>query len=63
MVEPLPSSHGLYSRMPLLPFRALNVVVTLLSMQGPKALGFHHKYLDLCSEDERRSYGFGTARG
>ncbi len=28
-----------------------------------KALGFHQKYLNLCSEDERRSYGFGTTWG
>ncbi len=35
-------------------FLALNVVVALLSMQGQKALGFHQKYLNLCSEDERR---------
>ncbi len=41
-------------------FRALNVVVTLLSMQGQKALEFHQTYLNLCSEDDRRSYGFGT---
>ncbi len=32
----------------------MNVVVLLLSMQGQKALGFHQKYLNLCSEDERR---------
>ncbi len=25
------------------------------------ALGFYQKYLNLCSEDEQRSYGFGTA--
>ncbi len=42
---------------------ALNVVVTLLSMQGQKALGFHKKYLGLCSEDEQRSYGFGMILG
>ncbi len=30
---------------------------------GQKALAFHQKCLDLCSEDERRFYGFGTARG
>ncbi len=46
--------------MSLLPFWALNVLVTLLSMQGQKALGFHQKYLNLSFEDERRSYGFGT---
>jgi len=26
-------------------------------------LKFNQKYLHLCSEDERRSYGVGTARG
>ncbi len=35
----------------------------LLFMQGQKALGFHQKYLNLCSKDEWRSYGFGTTRG
>ncbi len=28
-----------------------------------KALGFHQKYLNLCSEYERRSYRFGTTWG
>ncbi len=28
-----------------------------------RALGIHQKYLNLCSEDERRSYGFGTTWG
>ncbi len=32
---------------------------SLLSMEGQRALGIHQKYLNLCSEDERRSYGFG----
>ncbi len=32
------------------------MVVGLLSMQGQKALGFHQKDLNLCSDDERRSY-------
>ncbi len=32
-------------------------------MQGQKALGFHQNYLHLCSEDERRSYRFGTTWG
>ncbi len=45
-----------------LPFWALSVVVPLLSMEDQKALGFHQKYLKLCSEDERSSYGFGRAR-
>ncbi len=42
------------------PFWALNVLVTFLSMQVQKALGFPQKYLNLYSEDEQRSYGFGT---
>ncbi len=46
--------------MSLLPFWALNVSVALLSMQGQKAHGFHKKILNLCSEDEQKSYGFGT---
>ncbi len=36
------------------------MVVPLLSMEGQKAPGFHQKYLNLCFEDELRSYGFGT---
>ncbi len=47
----------------LLPFWALNVVVPLLSMQGQKALGFHQKYLNLCSKDTGRAYRFGTTWG
>ncbi len=46
--------------MSLLPFWALNMSVVLLSMQGQKALRFNQKYLNLCSEDEQRSYRFGT---
>ncbi len=48
-----------------LPFWALNIVVPLLSMQGQKALSyfFIKKYLNLCSEDEWMSYGFGTTWG
>ncbi len=45
--------------MSLLRFRALNVVVVLLSMQCQKVLGFHQKYLNWCSEDWC-SYRFGT---
>ncbi len=36
------------------------VVVPLLSVEGQKVLRFHQKYLNLCSEAERRFYGFGT---
>ncbi len=38
-------------------------VISLLSMEGQRALRFHQKYLTLCSEDEQRSYGFGTTWG
>ncbi len=39
------------------------VLGSLLSMEGQRALGVHQKYLNLCSEDERRSYVFGTTWG
>ncbi len=39
------------------------IVVPLLSLKSQKALRFHQKYLNLCSEDERRSYRFGTTWG
>ncbi len=35
----------------------------LLSIEGQKAFGSHQKYLNLCSEDEARSYRFVTTRG
>ncbi len=35
----------------------------LLSMEGQKALGFHQKYLNLYSKDERRSYGLEWHEG
>jgi len=38
-------------------------VEPLLPMCGSDTLGFHQKYLNLCSEDERRSYGCGTTWG
>ncbi len=44
-------------------FCTLIVVISLLSMEGQRALRFHQKYLNLCSEDERRSYAFGTTWG
>ncbi len=42
-----------------LPVWDLNISVSLLNMTGQKALGFHQKYLNLCSKDEQRSFGFG----
>ncbi len=62
MVEPL-MSHGPILTMSLLPFWALNVSVALLSMQGQKALGFHQKYLNLCSENERGLTGLERHEG
>ncbi len=44
----------------LLCFWALILVVTLQAMQGLRTLRSYQKYLNLCSEDEWRSYGFGT---
>ncbi len=49
--------------MSLLLFWALNFSVVLLSMQSQKSLWFHQKYLNLCSEDEWRSYRFETTWG
>ncbi len=49
------SSHN----MSLLPFWALNMVVALLSFESQKAFGFHQKYINLCSGDDQRFYGFG----
>ncbi len=44
-------------------FWTLIVFINLLSMEGQRALGFHQKYLNLCSEDEQRSYRFRTTWG
>ncbi len=55
--------HQTILTMSFLPVWALNVLVVLLSIEGQKAFGFHQKYLNLCSEDEQRSYGFGTRWG
>ncbi len=47
----------------LLPVWVLNVSVALLSVEGQKALGFHQKYIYLCSEDELNSYRFRITWG
>ncbi len=44
-------------------FWALYVSIVLLSVEGRKDLGFHQKYLSLCSKDEQRFYRFGTTWG
>ncbi len=36
----------------------IKISVALLSMEDQRTLGFHQKYLNLCSEDELRFYGF-----
>ncbi len=41
-------------------FLRLEHVFALLPVEGLKALGFNQNDLNLCSEDERRSYRFGT---
>ncbi len=56
-------SHELFYRCPCYVSGPGNITVVLLSMEGQRALRFHQKYLNLCSEDEQRSYGFGTTRG
>ncbi len=53
-------SHGLFYRSPCYVFGPGNIAVALLSTDG---LRFHQKYLNLCFEDERRSYRFGTTWG
>ncbi len=53
-------SHGLFFQFPHFVSGSGNIPAALLSMEGQKALRFHQKDLNLCSEDERRSYGFGT---
>ncbi len=61
-IEPL-MSHGLFYRCPYYVSGPGKCTVMLLSMEGQRALRFHKKYLNLSSEDERRSYGFGMTRG
>ncbi len=56
-------SHGLFYRCIYYVSGPGNISVVLLSMEGQIALRFHQKYLNLGSEDERRSYGFGTTCG
>ncbi len=50
--------HGLFYRCPCYVSGTGNIAVALLSMQGQRAFRFHQKYLNLCSEDKRKSYGF-----
>ncbi len=56
-------SHGLFYWCIYYVSEPGNISVVLLSMEGLIALRFHQKYLNLCSEDERRSYEFGTTWG
>ncbi len=53
-------SHGLFYRCIYYISGPGNISVALLSMEGQIALRFNQKHLNLGSEDERRSYGFGT---
>ncbi len=56
-------SHGLFNRCLCYVSGPENIAVALLFPEGQRALGFNQKYLNLCSEDEQRSYGFGTNWG
>ncbi len=56
-------SHGLFYRCPYYVSGPGNITVALLSMEGQRALRMHQKYLNLCSDDERSSNGFGTTWG
>ncbi len=40
-----------------------HVRIFAVYMEGQRALRFHKRNLNLCSEDERWSYGFGTTWG
>ncbi len=51
-------SHGPFYR--YIHYVSGDVSVVLLSMESQIALRLHQKYLNLCSEDERRSYVFVT---
>ncbi len=51
-------SHGLFYRCPCYVSGPGNISVVLLSMKDQKALGFHQKYLNLCSKDEWSTYRF-----
>ncbi len=61
-VEPL-MLHGLFYQSPCYVSGHGNISVVLLSMESLRALRFKQKHLNLCSDDERRSYGFGTTSG
>ncbi len=55
--------YGLFYRSPCYVSGHGNISVVLLSMEGLGALRFKQKHLNLCSDDEPRSYGFGTTSG
>jgi len=49
--------------MSLITFRVIPQKAYGLVCRSDPALRFHQKYLNLCPEDERRSYGLGTTWG
>ncbi len=61
-VEPL-MLHGLFYQSPCYVSGHGNFSVVLLSMEGLRVLRFKLKYINLCSDNEQRSYGFGTTSG
>jgi len=46
--------------MSLFPLFKDSIPYIFFSIEGQKVLKLNLKYLKLCSEDERRSYGLGT---
>ncbi len=56
-------SHGLFYWCIYYVSGPENISVVFLSMECQIALRFHQKHLNLCFEDEWRSYGFGTTWG
>ncbi len=61
-VEPL-TSHGLFYWSPCYVSGRWSCLLHCCLWEGQRTLRMHQKYLNLCSEDEQRSYRFGTAWG
>ncbi len=55
--------HGLFYQYPCYISGHGNISAVLLSTKGLKTLRFKLKYLNLCSDNVRRSYVFGTTSG
>lgn len=58
-----PRSHGLFYRCPFIFLHLGTLQLCFCLWEGQRTFSFHQKYPNLCSEDEGRSYGFGTTQG